>query len=109
MRSPVPRYTYLAFQFTRLLDLGVSMPVEELRARIGDGTLLSHLEAEYRPEPYFLDLSLYDDAERHEVLRWFSDLADGVDEDRKFGVSRNGIAVCLAYCVEAVQQGTESS
>jgi hypothetical protein len=36
-RHPIPRYTFLAFQFNQLLDQGELLPVEEVQEKIEDG------------------------------------------------------------------------
>lgn len=101
-RHPVPRYTFLAFQFNMLLDQGETLPIEEVQAKIEDGSLFGWLEDRYGKEPHFLDLSLYDVKERGTILASFQELL-GVNADRKFGVTRNGISLCLAYCIEILQ------
>jgi hypothetical protein len=93
VKFPVPRYSFLAFQLTMLLDEGQSMPVEEARRRIHDGSLFGRLE-ELRA-----DVSLYDAGERRAVLSVFEDLSDNAD----FAETRNGIALCLAFCIEVMQ------
>jgi len=101
-RHPIPRYTFLAFQFNLLLDQGETLPVEEVQEKIEGGTLFGWLEDRYGREPHFLDLSLYEDQERGTILAAFQELL-GVNADRKFGVTRNGISLCLAFCIEVLQ------
>jgi hypothetical protein len=76
-----------------LLDQGRSMPVEEARSRIRDGSLFDRLQ-ELRA-----DVTPYDASERRAVLSVFEDLADNAD----FAETRNGIALCLAFCIEVMQ------
>jgi hypothetical protein len=98
------RYSLLAFNLNALLDQGVSMPIDEVRELIDDGSLLDRLEKRFGGEPHYFDISLLDaDEERRAVLRVFSALADNVDEKRKFGLTRNGLALLLAYCIEVMQ------
>ena len=104
MRHPIPRYSFLAFQFNMLLDQGHTMPIEEARSHIRDGSLLDRLEEQYGKPPYYLDLSPYDAGERRTILKVFEAMADNIDEDRKLGVVHNGLALCLAYCIEVMQQ-----
>lgn len=100
---PIPRYTFLAFQFNMLLDQGEKISLEETRERISDGSLLDWLDDRYGKEPHYLDLSLYGTAERQTILESFQGLSNNVDADRKLGVSHNGISLCLAYCIEILQ------
>jgi hypothetical protein len=93
LKYPVPRYSFLAFQLTTLLDQGESMTVEEARTRIHDGSLFDRLE-ELRA-----DVSPYDASERRAILSVFEDLSDNAD----FAETRNGIALCLAFCIEVMQ------
>jgi hypothetical protein len=79
------------------------MPIGEARSRIQDGSLLDHLGEQYGREPYYLDLSPYDAGERRTILKVFEAMSDNIDEDRKLGVQHNGLAMCLAYCIEAIQ------
>jgi len=30
-------------------------------------------------------------------------MSENIDEDRKLGVQHNGLALCLAYCIELMQ------
>src|ERR1700710_1052789 len=103
MRHPIPRYTFLGFQLNGLLDGGVSISIDDCKARIRDGSLLDWLEQQYAGEPHYLDLSLYAGGERQKICSSFEQLADGVDESRKLGVRHNGIAMCVAYCLEILQ------
>jgi hypothetical protein len=100
---PIPRYTFLAFQFNMLLDQGHVVSIEDVQEKIEDGSLFSWLEDRYGKEPHFLDLSLYDAQERGTILEAFRELLGVVSADRKLGVTRNGIALCLAYCIEILQ------
>jgi len=100
---PIPRYTFLAFQFNMLLDQGEVIPIEEVQERIMDGSLLDWLDDRYGKEPHYLDLSSYENQERQEINAAFRALLENVNADRKLGVSRNGIALCLAYCIEILQ------
>jgi hypothetical protein len=86
-----------------LLDQGHSLPIDEAKLRIRDGSLFDWLEELYRGDPYFLDLSLYDAGERRTILKVFESMADNIEEDRKLGVVHNGLALCLAYCIEVMQ------
>jgi hypothetical protein len=85
-----------------LLDQGHSMPIDEARRRIRDGSLFDWLEEQYRRHPYYLDLSPYDAGERRTILKVFEALVD-IDVDRNTGVVYNGLALCVACCIEVMQ------
>lgn len=101
-RHPIPRYTFLAFQFNMLLDQGEILSIEEVQEKVEDGSLFGWLEDRYGKEPHFLDLSPYDAQERATIMAAFQELL-GVNADRKFGATRNGISLCLAFCIEVLQ------
>jgi hypothetical protein len=101
-KHPIPRYTFLAFQFNMLLDQGETLPIEEVQEKIEDRSLFEWLESRYGKEPHYLDLSPYEAQEQRTILAAFQDLA-GVNADRKFGVTRNGLSLCLAFCIEILQ------
>jgi hypothetical protein len=42
--------------------------------------------------------------ERRTILKVFESLSDNIDADRKLGVVHNGLALCLAYCIEVMQR-----
>ncbi len=93
--------TFLAFQFNMLLDQGETLPIEEVQEKIEDGSLFGWLEDRYAKEPCFLDLSLYEAQERGTIVAAFQELL-GVSADRKFGITHNGISLCLAFCIEVL-------
>lgn len=103
MEYPTPRYSFLAFQLNSLLDQGLSVSFDETHARIDDGSLFDWLLSKYAGEPHYFDLSLYGDAERDLILKVFDALSSGVDAKRKMGVQRNGLALCVGYCIEVMQ------
>lgn len=96
----VLRYTLLGFYINSNLDTSKHCSVNEIRAYIHDGSLFDWIEKNLKD----VDLSLYTDSDKEEILELFSGLADTVDEERKFGVSNNGLNLLIAYCFEALQQ-----
>jgi hypothetical protein len=103
MKYPTPRYSFLAFQLNGLLDQGQSIAMDEAHRRIHDGSLIDWLAERFGGEPHYFDVSLYDAAERGLILKAFEAMSDGIDATRKLAVSHNGIALCLAYCIEVMQ------
>jgi hypothetical protein len=103
MKYPTPRYSFLAFQLNGLLDQGQSIPIDEAHDRIHDGSLIDWLADRYGGEPHYFDVSLYDAEERELILKVFESMSDAIDAKGKLGVAHNGIALCLAYCIEVMQ------
>jgi hypothetical protein len=93
VEHPVPRYSFLAFQFNKLLDRGQSMPIDEAHDRIEDGSLLEWLEEHYRGDPCRFNVSTYDAGERRTILKVFQSLS-GNSDPGNFGVAHNGLALC---------------
>ena len=102
MEYPTPRYSFLAFQFNLLLDQGRVAPIDEVRRHIADGTLFDWLETQYTWAEHGMDLSLYDVDERRSILKVFQ-AASQIPADRKLGIEHNGLALCLAYCIQVMQ------
>jgi hypothetical protein len=93
---PTPRYSFLAFQFARLLDQGCSATIDETHERIQDGSLLDWLEERFPFADYTFDLSPFDAGDRRSILKVFEAMEIGI-------VENNGIARCLCYCIEVMQ------
>ena len=91
----------VAFGLTHALDTGWfgKVGVEEMKAKVADGTVLDFLTGEVG-----VDLSLLHNDDRAELLREWQTLADVVDEARKLGVERDGLCLLLAYTLEGMQQ-----
>lgn len=79
------------------------MPVDEVRRWISDGSMFDMLEKRYRDDPHNLDLSPYDPGERRTVLKVFEAMSGDLDQARGMGIQHNGLAMCLAYCIENMQ------
>jgi hypothetical protein len=107
VRTPTPRYTFLGFELNHLLDQGLSVDIDETRERLDQGTVFEWLEEQFAQEPYYLDLSLYEQEERETIIRAFQSISNAVDARKKFGVERNGIALLVAFCLQILQAGPE--
>ena len=95
MKSPIPRYSILASELTRVLDQGHSMSIDEVNTRVDDGSLLDWLAHD-------LDLSLYDAGERRTICTEFEQLANAYSSS-DCGISHNGLALVLSYYIEIMQ------
>jgi hypothetical protein len=101
MNSPIPRYTFLAFEINALLDLGLSASVEDVLNRLDDGTIIDWLATTFEGK---VDLSLYGAAERETMAEELVQMT-AANARKKFGVERNGLCLLVAYCLQILQQG----
>jgi hypothetical protein len=95
--DPEQRYYLLASQINMLLDRGECPTVEEVEERVFDGTVFDWIE-----EKYGVKLWLHG-RDRAMGLGAFRSLATIVPTARKFGVSRNGLCMLIAYCLETTR------
>jgi hypothetical protein len=79
-----------------LLDEGRSEPVEAVWDAISDGSLFDLLAG------HGVDVTLLPDEDRAVVLSGLQDLR-GVDADRRFGVSNDGLLLLVALATENIQ------
>ena len=97
------KLTFLAFQLNYLLDRGYyEMPIDEMKAKIRDGSLFDFLKKKSMDD--YFDLSIFDSNDKKELLESFDRMANAIDEDRKMGVKNNGICLLLAYVIQLIQQ-----
>jgi len=87
----------LVWDLVHLVDQGAQAEIETVTSRVDDGTVLAWLRTEYG-----VPASTSDEAH---LLEAFQSLRNAVDAERKFGVTRNGLALLLAWCIELYQQG----
>jgi hypothetical protein len=99
--NPTLRYTQLGFAVTALLDREEPLTDEQARQYIKDGSLFDWLGRRYDGE---IDLSLFEAADREDVLGRFRALSDTTDARREFGIESNGLALLAAWCFEVLQQ-----
>jgi hypothetical protein len=93
------RFTRLASELNALLDEGKSITIDEAHQGIEDRSLFVRLQE------LGADVSSYrDEDERRTILNMFASLSATADGKRKFGVSRNGLALWLAYCLQILQR-----
>lgn len=94
--------TLLAFQLNGALGTGKydHITIEMTKDKIRDRTIFSYLLSQLE----YLDISLFSEDEKKELLDEWEDLADAVDEDRKMCVERNGLCLLVAYLLEGIQR-----
>lgn len=99
----ITKLTMLGFDLNHALDSGkhASVSIDEVKAQITAGKIFDFLEERLGSD---VDLSwLYGD-DRAELLREWRGFVDAVDEERKFGVSQNGLCLLVAYLFQGIQQ-----
>jgi hypothetical protein len=99
--NPTLRYTQLGFAVTALLDREEPLDVDQARQYVKDGSLFDGLGRRYDGE---IDLSLFEAADREDVLGRLRVLSDTTDTRREFGIESNGLALLAAWCFEVLQQ-----
>jgi hypothetical protein len=103
----VTKWTFLMFQLNSLLDRGRNLDKEETTRHIQDGSLFGWLAEEFPFSEAGLDLSpyrpgvVYPADDMIEVLQRI----DSAVGSRKLGVTHNGLAMLIAYALQAIQQG----
>ncbi|NLP59399.1 hypothetical protein [Lutibacter sp. B1] len=103
MKYPV-RYTYLGFYINSLVDEGETLDLNETHEKIRNKTLFKWLKEKF---PEKLDISLYTEEELNAIESFFESISVAVDEDRKMGITKNGLCLLVAYCLEALQHNPE--
>ncbi len=98
MQIPVLRFTQLGFDLVRLIDEGYEIDYEETKRHIEDETLFEWLPTTVGGR--FASLALYDAFDREHVFEVFQALV-GINGS-EFGVERDGLALLLAFCLEAI-------
>lgn len=99
MKHPV-KFTFLGFYFNSLIDSGEFLDIKETNKKIEDRKLFEWLKNLYGDR---LDISLYTDVELSKLENFFGSLSWNVDAERKMGVSKNGLCLLVAYCLEGAQ------
>ena len=94
-------FCHIARAMNTLLDGGQSLGMDETKDRIRDETLFRWIDESF-PDPN-LGLSGLFAVDQAEVLESFQDMASARTE-RSYGISRNGIALVLAYSIEGIQR-----
>jgi hypothetical protein len=99
--NPTLRYTQLGFAVAALMDQEEPLDAGQARQYVEDGSLFTWLGRRYDGE---VDLSLFGDADREDVLERFRAVSDTTDSRRNFGIENNGLALLAAWCFEVLQE-----
>jgi len=96
------RLTNLAFELTHALDSGYAgkMSPAAVREHIKDGKVFDFLEESLKGD---LDISLFYNDDRAELIAEWRSLSDTLDAARKFGVQNDGLCLLLAYVIQGIQ------
>lgn len=97
-------FTALGFLINSFIDEGGYISVEDMRKHIDNETVWALLEEKLENGW----LSLFSDTQRKELLDYFQSSVNAIDEERKYGVEKNGYCLLIAYLFEAVQSGVDS-
>ena len=99
--------TLLAFKLNSLMDAEDRVPIAEVQEHLEDKTVFRWLEERLDRDHFSITYAEQSDAEET-LLDLFSQLWNAVDARRKFGIEHDGIALLLAYCIEAIQQWAQA-
>ncbi len=93
----------LMINVNALLDKGEVLDPEDVHQAIREERLLHFLS-----DRFPTDLSLFENGEDVAALNEILSRIEGaLDAERKFGVSRNGLALIMAYCITALQMSRD--
>jgi hypothetical protein len=84
-----------------LVDSGESLDLSDTHDKLDNGGLFNWLKFKFGDR---LDISLYSQEELNSIEEFFGSLSNVVDEERKMGISKNGLCLLVAYCFEGIQQ-----
>ena len=94
-------FCHIARRANMLLDRGESLDLNETKQHVSDESLLTWLDEIF--PTMNAGLSSISTADRSEVYERFKDMASRSTE-QKYGVSRNGLALVVAYCIQAIRE-----
>ncbi len=99
----VTNLTFLAFYLNGALDTGKYSEItfKEVAEKIEAGTIFDFLQTRLSGD---IDLSIFDESKRKELVSEWQDLLAAVSARRKFGVENNGLCLLVAYLLEGIQR-----
>jgi len=100
MKYPI-NFSFLGFYFNMLVDNGEFINLSDTHDKLNNGGLFIWLKSIFGDR---LDISLYTNEELNSIEEFFSSLSNAVDEERKMGITKNGLCLLVAYCFEGIQQ-----
>lgn len=96
----IKRFTFVGFQINMLVDEDEIVTIEKVKTLLSKRKLFTWLEDQYGDK---IDLSLYSKELLLEMEEYFGSLADTIDEDRKLGITKNGLCLLVSYCLNGTQ------
>ncbi|KOS05038.1 hypothetical protein AM493_02555 [Flavobacterium akiainvivens] len=99
MTHPTP-FTFLGFYLNSLVDSGKVETLSDIKRRLENNTLFEYLDGKYNDS---FDISLFSKKQLIEIEDYFAMMANAIDEDRKMGITENGLCLLVAYCFQAAQ------
>lgn len=95
--------TFMAFHINRALDNGRhgDITIDVIRREIRGGTIFDYLATKLRGD---IDLSIFDNTMRAELVEEWRDMEATIDIHEKFGIERGGLALMMAFLLEGVQR-----
>src|SRR5690606_39160604 len=104
----ITNLTFLAFYLNGALDSGKydEISINEVAEHIEMGSIFNFLSSRLEND---IDLSIFDDSKRKELVEEWQDMLSAISTCRKFGVERNGLCLLLAYLIEGIQRRQDSN
>lgn len=96
--SNLVAFTMLGLELNSLIDMGKSVPVDEIVDKCEDYSLIAWLN-ENTPKT----ISLWDRETKIIMAEEFASIANAVNYENKFSIYNNGIALLIAYCFVFIQ------
>jgi hypothetical protein len=99
----ITNLTFLAFYLNSAIDTGKYSDItfKEVADQINAGTIFEFLQTHLVGD---IDLSIFDESKRKELVSEWQDLLAAVSARRKFGVENNGLCLLVAYLLEGIQR-----
>jgi hypothetical protein len=104
---PLILKTWLLFNLNHAIDTGeYEITIKEMRDAVNNAAVPTLLKERLGRD---VDLSIVTVRDWAELHKEWQALVAAVDHDRKFGVSRNGLCLLVAYLLESIQSAESSS
>jgi len=102
MTIKLSSWTYIGFYIVSALDDGENLSLDEVKDAMENQELIRYLDLKLEN----VDFSLIKGKEAEEIEQKLCEIRLGQEgrERRKFGIKQNGLALVLAYVLEAIQQ-----
>jgi len=94
-------YTNFGFQLNKLVDAEEKISVEITLAKLRERSILEYLKQTFDSK---INLNIFSQAEYHEVEETFNTYWFNIDENKKFGINKNGLCLLISYCLQKIQE-----